>query len=182
MKPKMSRYFVCFSCHPKPLEKPKPNPSLLGFFSLPETNVREKEEEKKEKPFSLFHMASHDVVNDHLSSVSSSNKSGHSVPHPKNVNQHSLFPSFHKKESDPPHSDTNANENTISSHFYKNINDSFLIYFHPRLLLDKYLTQYIEWKTSMIKQKLWYPYSLYLVGGIFFMGTTSYFYCYYFNT
>jgi hypothetical protein len=54
--------------------------------------------------------------------------------------------------------------------------DSIIIYFHPNLLLDKYLSDYIEWKKQEWKEKLWYPYSFYIVGGVFLIGTTCYHY------
>jgi len=52
--------------------------------------------------------------------------------------------------------------------------DSIIIYFHPNLLLDKYLSDYIEWKKKEWKEKLWYPYSLYFIGGVIIIGTVSY--------
>jgi len=58
--------------------------------------------------------------------------------------------------------------------------DSIFIYLHPNLLLDKYLSDYVQWKTQIWKEKIGYPYSLYVVCSVFIVGTTSCLY-YYFN-
>jgi hypothetical protein len=88
---------------------------------------------------------------------------------------------FHQeKQKQTHHTIMNTNEEKPKSGGFS-WQDSVFIYFHPNLLLDKFLERYIEWKTDMIKKKFWYPCSLYVLGGIFFIGTTTYYY-YYFNT
>jgi hypothetical protein len=171
--------FVCF--HKK--KKPKPEP-LIGFsFTIykPKTDTdskekREKEEKEKEKReesseksiSSFFHL-------DH-------NPSREKEKEKEKEKEHSFIVNpFHvEKQVDSHHKIATNTEKPKSTGF--SWQDSVFIYFHPNLLLDKYIKKYIEWKTDIIKKRLGYPYSLYLLGSIAFTSCFYYYYCYYFNT